>query len=56
MYALKLKMLLLFGLLTIVLISGITIVVAVTVPQKQEISLYSKSTVVVNFNPKKTAA
>jgi hypothetical protein len=53
MYVLKLKMLLLFGLLTIVLISGITIVVAVTVPQQQEISLYSKSTIEVNFNPKK---
>ena len=35
-------MLLLFGLLTIVLISGVTIVVAETMPQQQEISSYSK--------------
>jgi hypothetical protein len=53
MYALKFKMLLLFGLLTIVLISGVTIVVAETMPQRQEISSYSKNTVVVNFDPKK---
>ena len=52
-YALKLKMLLLFGLLTIVLISGVTAVVAETMPQQQEISSYSRSTDVVNFDLKK---
>ena len=39
--------------LTIVLISGVTIVVAERMPQQREISSYSKSTVVVNFDPKK---
>jgi hypothetical protein len=48
-YPLKLKMLLLFGLLTIVLISGVTVVVAETMPQQQEIPSYSRSTNVVNF-------
>jgi hypothetical protein len=52
-YALKLKMLLLFGLLTIVLISGLTVVIAETMPQQQEISSYSRSTDVVNFDLKK---
>ena len=56
MYVLKLKMLLIFGLLTIVLISGITIVLAETLPQQQKISSYSKSTVVVNFDPNKGQA
>ena len=46
-------MLLLFGLLTIVLISGVTVVVAETMPQQQEISSYSRSTNVVNFDLKK---
>ena len=47
-------MLLLFGLLTIVLISGVTVVVvAETMPQQQEISSYSRSTSVVNFDLKK---
>ena len=52
-YALKLKMLLLFGLPTIVLISGLPVVVAETMPQQQEISSYSRSTDVVNFDLKK---
>ena len=52
-YALKLKMLLLFGLLTIVLISGVTVVIAETMPQQQEISSYSRSTDVVKFDLKK---
>jgi sugar lactone lactonase YvrE len=56
MCVLKLKMLLLLGLLTIVLISGITIVLAETLPQQQKVSSYSKSTVVVNFDPKKGQA
>ena len=38
MYALKLKMLLLFALLIIVLISGVSIVVAETMPQQQILS------------------
>jgi hypothetical protein len=38
MYALKLKMLLLFASLIIVLISGVSIVVAETMPQQQIIS------------------
>jgi uncharacterized protein YceK len=46
-------MLLLFVLLTIVLISGLTVVVAETMPQQQEISSYSRSTDVVNFDLKK---
>ena len=53
LYAWKLKMLLLFGLLTLVLISGNVIVAtsAEKSPQKQEPSSY-KSAVVVNFDPK----
>lgn len=40
MYALKLKMLLLFALLIIVLISGVSMVVAETMPQQQQILSY----------------
>ena len=40
MYALKLKMLLLFALLVIVLISSVSIVVAETMPQQQQILSY----------------
>jgi sugar lactone lactonase YvrE len=61
MYALKLKVLLLFGLLTTVLLSGVIIAVAAAEKSPQQKDppsslAYSKSTVAVNFDPKKGQA
>jgi sugar lactone lactonase YvrE len=55
LHAQKLKMLLSLGLLTLILVSGVIVVAAYaqTPPQEKPSSAYSKSSVVVNFDPKK---